>query len=184
MIKGGEDFFKDKNDDYSSGRGRSPLRDFPSDRVSMIEKIFQEVLGRKPSSRELSYYKYGAMSEDDIRIKLLTSDEHKKALEDASKLSGVEVQLKNVQLNEKKLNQKIEDLENQIAEVHILLSEKNSIISELREQVENPYNLNKSRERYEEGFDVYNAHKVVSQEIPKQKSFRELLKEFFNILLK
>ena len=184
MINGGEDFFKDKNDDYSSGGGRSPLRDFPSDRVPMIENIFQEVLGRKPSSRELSYYKYGAMSEDDIRIKLLTSDEHKKVLEDASKLSGVDDQLKNVQLNEKKLTQKIEDLENQIAEVHILLSEKNSIISELREQVENPYNLEERIERYEEGFDVYTTPKVEPQDIPKQKSFKEMLREFFNILLK
>jgi len=184
MITGGEDFLKDKNDDYSSSGGRSSMRDFPSDRVPMIENIFQEVLGRKPSSRELSYYKYGSFSEHDIRIKLLTSDEHKKVLEDAAKLSGVEEQLRNVQLNEKKLTQKIEDLDNQIAEEHILLSEKNSIISELREQVKNPYNLEERVERYEEGFDVYSTPKVQSQEIPKEKSFKELLKEFFKMLVK
>ncbi len=184
MINGGEDFFKDKNDDYSSGGRRSSMRDFPSDRVPMIEKIFQEVLGRKPSSRELSYYKYGAMSEDDIRIKLLASDEHKKLLEDASKLSGVEEQLKNCQLNEKRLTQKIEDLNNQIAEGHILLSEKNSIISELREQVNNPYNLEERIERYEEGFDLYSTPKIVTRDIPKLKSFKELLKELVNMLIK
>ena len=185
MIKGGEDFFKDTSDDFSSGGGRPSFRDISPERIPSVEKIFQEVLGRKPSSRELSFYKYTSISEDEIRTKLLSSDEHLKILEDASKLDGVEDQFKLSQLNEKKLTQRVEDLENQIAESNILLGEKNKIIAELREKSKNPYDLIEHTQRFEEGFDIYGVPRRSSTEkIEENKSIKEKLKDFINILLK
>lgn len=183
MVQGGEDFFKDKNDDYSSS-SKGSFRNMPPDRSPMIEKIYNEVLGRKPSSRELSYYKYSAMSEDEIRIKLLQSDEHTSTLEDAKRLKGVEDELRNSQLNEKRLIQRIDDLGKQIDEGQILLDEKSSIISQLREQLQNPYNLPSQTQKYEEGFDVYRTVKRPVSYTAERKSFADIVRDFFNILLK
>lgn len=182
-MNGGEDFFKDKNDDFSSGAKRSSLKSLQQNRVPFIERTFMEVLGRKPSSRELSYYKYSALSEDEICIKLVSSDEHTKIIEDAFKLPGTLDQLRDSQLNEKRLTQKINDLDNQIAETNILLSEKNKIIDELREKSKNPYNLVEYSNRYEEGFDIYTAPNGVNKKIEK-RSFKDLLKEFLDLIIK
>jgi hypothetical protein len=184
MIKGGEDFFKDKSDDFSSGAKRSSFRNFGSDNIPAIEKIFQEVLGRKPSSREASYYKYSTISEEELRTKLLSSDEHIKILEDASKLSNIEDELRNSQLNEKRLTQRVQDFDSQIAETNILLSEKNRIIEELREKEKNPYNFADHSRRYEEGFDIYSTPKVAEEKINSRKTFKDLLKEFLDLLIK
>jgi hypothetical protein len=184
MIKGGEDFFKDKSDDFSSGAKRSSFGNFGSDNIQSIEKIFQEVLGRKPSSRETSYYKHSTISEEELRIKLLSSDEHIKILKDASRLSNVEDELRNSQLNEKRLTQRVQDFDNQIAETNILLSEKNRIIDELREKEKNPYNLVDHSRRYEEGFDIYSTPKVDEKRVDSRKTFKDVLKELLDLLIK
>ncbi len=182
-MKNGEDFFKDKNDDYSSG-GRPSFRSVSPDRIPVIEAIYREVLGRKPSSRELSYYKYSNINEEEIRSKLLKSEEHQKLIDDAKKVPGLEDQQRNLELIEKRLTQRIEDLQKQISESKILLDEKNNIILGLRDELRNPYDLPQQTQRYEEGFDVYRvAGRTHTEEIEK-KSISDLIKEFFNLLLK
>jgi len=183
MMIGGGDFVKEKSDDYSSG-GRASFRDIPSDRASTIEKIYMQVLNRKPSSRELSYYKYSMVEEEEIRIKLLDSDEHKKLLEDARRLPGIEDQLKNSELTIKKSNQKIQDLDQQIQENSILLNERNRVIVDLRSELQNPYNLPSQIQKYEDGFDVYTKNRSHTQSDEKKKGILELLREFFNLLIK
>lgn len=184
MLSAGEDFFKDKSDDFSSGGRRSSFTDLSSDRIPMIEKIYQEVLGRKPSSREISFYKYGSVREEEIRAKLLKSDEHLKILEDAKKVPTLEEQVRNLQLVEKKLVQKGQDLGQQIDEVQVLLNEKNSIIQQLREEVKNPYNLNDQLRRYEEGFDIYSTGRREVQVVKERQSFIDFVKELLNMIIK
>ncbi len=183
MIKGGEDFFKDKNDDYSSNSGSS-LRGIPSTRIPMIEQMYELILGRKPSSRESAYYKYSPLSENEIRIKLLESQEHKNIIEDAQKIKGLENELRSSQISEKKLNQQVIDLGKQIDEGQILLNEKSNIILELREQLQNPYNLPSQVQKYEEGFDVYRSVRVKEESIVERKSFMDILKNLLNMLIK
>lgn len=183
MIKGGEDFFKDKNDDYSSNSGSS-LRGIPSTRIPMIEQMYELILGRKPSSRESAYYKYSPLSENEIRIKLLESQEHKNIIEDAQKIKGLENELRSGQISEKKLNQQVIDLGKQIDEGQILLNEKSNIILELREQLQNPYNLPSQVQKYEEGFDVYRSVRVKEESIVERKSFMDILKNLLNMLIK
>ena len=80
-MQTGEDYFKDTTDDFSSGGGSSrSIKPSKTDRTDAIEKIFMDVLGRKPSSREMAYYKYSPIKEDDIVAKLISSDEHKKII--------------------------------------------------------------------------------------------------------
>lgn len=183
MVSGGEDFFKDSNDDFSSGPKRSSLRPLNPNRIASLEDVFMQVVGRKPSSRELAYYKYSNLSDDDIRSKLLDSDEHKKILDKASKLNGVKDQLSDSQLNEKKLKQSVDDLNRQIEEVRNLFAEKNHIIEELRDELKNPYNLVDYRSRFEEGFDVFTTPHI-KKEIPEKKSFGNILKEFIDLIIK
>jgi len=177
----GEDFFKDKNDEFSGG-GSSSFSVSPSQRVSMIEKIFDEVLGRKPSSRESAYYKYGVMKENEIYLKLLKSDEHKKILEDAKKVPNMEDELRDLRISERKLIQSREDLKSEMLSSQTLLNEKNLMINELREKVSNPYDLPSQVEKYEEGFDIFNSQKGVQRNQNEQK--RSLLREIVNLLFK
>jgi len=182
----GEDIFKDTTDEFSSGGGRSIPKMRPSAKASMIEKIFKEVLGRKPSSRELAYYKYGVMEEEAIRLKLIKSKEHKEILENASKLPNVETELKDVRISERKLNQKIDDIINEIEESEKLLREKNLVIKELREKAKNPYNFPTKAEMYEEGFDVFESIRPEPIGIPKQgkRPFKDTLVELIDIIFK
>ncbi len=184
MVSIGEDAFKDKNDDFSSNSGRSTFRDFSPEKASIVENIFKEVLGRKPSSRELSYYKYSTLLDDEIRVKLLTSEEHKKILENSSKLPNVENQLRDSQLNEKRLVQKITDFNEQMSETNILLTEKNREIEGLREELKNPYNLVNRSDRYEEGFDIYSTPHVAEKNIVEKRSIKDILKELLDFLIK
>lgn len=183
MIKGGEDFFKDKNDDYSSNSGGS-LRGVPSSRVPIIEQMYELILGRKPSSRESAYYKYSPLSEEEVRIKLLESQEHKDIIEDAQRIKGLENELKGSQIGEKKLSQQVVDLGKQIDESQMLLNEKSNIILELREQLQNPYNLPSQVQKYEEGFDEYLTVRAKERGEVGKKSIMETLKDIFNMLIK
>lgn len=173
-----EDFFKDKSDDFSSG-GSSFSSNSPSERVDMIEEVFLKVLGRKPTSRELSFYKYGVTTEEEITEKLLTGDEHKKIIEDAKKLPNIEDELKDTKIDIKKLNQKVKDVAEENMEQRKLLEEKNRIIESLREDLKNPYNLPSNIERYEEGFDTYRR----GVESPKTETFSEKVRNILDQIL-
>ncbi len=179
-MVGGEDFFKDKSDDFSRG-GSSSLGSISTDRVPMIEKVFNEVLGRKPTSREIAYYKYGVLKEEGIREKLLKSKEHQEIIEKALKLPGIEEELKTVRVSERKLTQKVSDLNQEMSESERLLREKNVLINELREKVNNPYNFPSQTEKFQEGFDI--KTKIDRIPVINRKSFKEkvidLIETFF-----
>ncbi len=179
-----EDFIKEKSDDFSGGGSISSFGSISIDRVPMIEKVFEEVLGRKPSSRELAYYKYGVIKEDGIRSKLIKSEEHKNLIDSALKLPGIENELKSVRVSERKLQQKIEDTRLEMLESEKLLNEKNFIIKELRESVTNPYDFPSEAEKFEEGFDLYSSRERTGTTIVKKKGFKGLIKDIFEILFK
>ncbi len=180
----GEDFFKDKSDDFSSGVSSSSFGALQTDRVPMIEKIFQEVLGRKPSSREMAYYKYGVMKEDGIRSKLIKSDEHRELIEKAQKLPSVESELKDRRISERKLQQKVEDINSEMIESQKLLDEKNVLIKELREKVSNPYDFPTKIEKYEEGFDVFRPAPKIIPKVKGKRSMKEVLMDIIDVLFK
>ena len=182
MLKG-EDFFKDKNDEFSGGGGSS-FSSSLTERVLMIEKIFKVVLGRKPSSREIAYYKYGGMKEQEIYLKLLKSDEHKKILEDAKKLPNIEDELRDLRISERKIMQSREDLKSEILSSQGLLDEKNLIIRDLRDSINNPYDLPSQVEKFEEGFDIFNSQREVYRESKERKGLGNILREIVNLLFR
>ncbi len=129
------DFDKSKNDEYAS----------PKERIPMIKETFQLVLNREPSSRELSFYKYGIQSKEEIIDKLLSEDEHTQSLEKAKEFSNMEDRAKNAEHKVKKLNQNIEDMQKEEVQFKSLLAEKNREIAILRRETSDPYNFTHSQ---------------------------------------
>ena len=130
----------DSTDSYSKGGG-SMFSDFESlsDKVPMIEEVYQKVLGRKPSSRELSLYKYSVLKRDEITKKLLNSDEHKEIVQKGRGYSELEEREKLAMSNILKLKHGIEDMKEEQDQLKNILNEKNKIIEGLREEKTAPY---------------------------------------------
>ncbi len=119
-------------------------RSAPKDRIPMIKEVFKLVLNREPSSRELSFYKYGVQEREEIIEKLLKDDEHKEALEKSKKVPKLEDQVKDKNHKINTLKQKIKDIEEETKQVKNLLDEKNKEIAILRREKEDPYNFTHS----------------------------------------
>jgi len=119
-------------------------RSAPKDRIPMIKEVFELVLNREPSSRELSFYKYGIQGKEEIIEKLLNDKEHTKLLEQAKEYPQVEEQLKDSNHKVLQLKQNIEDNDSEIEEVKTLLNEKNKEIAILRRENSDPYNFTHS----------------------------------------
>ena len=84
----------DSTDDYAKGGGShsSTIYKIPDieDKEKELKEIFFLVLGREPSSRELSYYKYSIIGKGEIVKSLLSSDEHKETIERGIKYPELE----------------------------------------------------------------------------------------------
>ena len=119
-------------------------RSAPKDRIPMIKEVFQLVLNREPSSRELSFYKYGIQEKEEIIEKLLNDKEHKELLEKSKEYPKVEEKLKDSNHKVVQLKQEVEDNKQEIDEVRNLLNEKNKEIAILRRENSDPYNFTHS----------------------------------------
>ena len=130
----------DSTDSYSQGGGSmiSNLASL-SDKIPMIEEVYEKVLGRKPSSRELSLYKYSVLKRDEITKKLLNSEEHKEIVEKGRAYSQLEERERLAKSSILKLKHSIEDMVVEHDELKNMLSEKNKIIEKLREEKIAPY---------------------------------------------
>jgi hypothetical protein len=116
----------------------------PKDRIPMIKEVFELVLGREPSSRELSFYKYGTQNKEEIIEKLLNDDEHKELVEKASKVPKLEDKVKGTEHKVVQLTQQIKDMNEESKQIKNLLDEKNREIALLRREKQDPYNFTHS----------------------------------------
>lgn len=130
----------DSTDSYSKGGG-SMFSDFESlsEKIPMIEEVYERVLGRKPSSRELSLYKYSVLKREEITRKLLNSDEHKEIIGKGRSYPELEERERLAMSNILKLKHGIEDMKEEHDQLKGILVEKNKIIEGLREEKSAPY---------------------------------------------
>ncbi|NMC08766.1 hypothetical protein GYA44_00335 [Candidatus Microgenomates bacterium] len=135
----------DSTDNFSKGGSSSSsfFSDSTSEKLENIKKIFQLVLGREPSSRENSFYKYSAMEESKIVNKLLSGEEHKEILRKASEHQSLTERNKLAENSILKLKSHIKDKEEEFQELKNLLDQKNLTIEELRDKKELPYLTNR-----------------------------------------
>jgi chromosome segregation ATPase len=113
----------------------------PKDRIPIINEAFELVLNRKPSSRELSFYKYGNQEREEIIEKLLEDEEHKEALKKTKEFPELEKRVKDAEHKVVQLKQKLKDSKEEIDQVKDLLAEKNKEIAILRREKDDPYNF-------------------------------------------
>lgn len=113
----------------------------PQQRVEMIERVYEETLSRKPDTRDINYYKYSTLGEEEIRKQLITGKEHKQLLTDGRDYKKTKSRAEQAETRIKMLEGQIKDQVVEFRQLTELLQEKNRYINELRGQNSNPYNL-------------------------------------------
>jgi hypothetical protein len=128
--------------DFLGDRPDSPsARMSPQERVAMIERVYEEVLGRKPDTRDINYYKYSTLSENEIRGQLLAGKEHKQLVEDGREFKKMRERATQAETKIKMLEAQNQDQIEEFKHLTKLLKEKNVYIQEMREKLKNPYNM-------------------------------------------
>jgi len=169
----------DSTDSFSKGGGSMfPDFDMEEDKSPIIEKIFDTVLYRKPTSRELSYYKYSVLKKEAIINKLLNSQEHKDLISKGREYPILEENERIAKSTILKLKHNIEDISEEHEELRELLTEKNKIIESLREEKTAPFI---SGETPNDKYNVYYNSQEDITETPR-KTFLDKLADFIKKL--
>jgi hypothetical protein len=113
----------------------------PQERTEMIKKIYQEVLGREPDTRDINYYKYSTLGEDEIFKQIITGKEHKKLIADGKEYKSVSSRASQSDVRIKVLEGQIKDQVVEFRQLTELLQEKNRYINQLRASSQNPYSF-------------------------------------------
>lgn len=129
-------------DSFSDDPPKGGSRLSPSERVKMIEKLYMEILSRKPDTRDLNFYKYSSTSEEEIRKELIDCKEHKTLIENGREHKKLKNLLEDSQSKINSLKAEISDQEKSLEEMNKLLKEKNLHIQELRNKENSPFNSN------------------------------------------
>jgi formiminotetrahydrofolate cyclodeaminase len=176
----------DKTDDFATGGGSFASFGGASatDRIPMIEEAYELVLKRKPTSREISYYKYSTMKKEEIIKKLLNDKEHTQLLEKGRDYPNLEESQKLSASTVLKLKHGIKDQESEFEELKKLLSEKNKIIEELRSLKEEPYVSDKTFLEHRNTYydTMRSAYTTVDERIENIKKL-SWLDKLFNFLM-
>lgn len=132
----------DKTDDYAKGGGGFSIfgmDNHKEEASAAIENVYETVLGRKPTSKELSYYRYSNPKPDEVLKKLLSSEEHKDIIKKGREYPALEESERLGQSTILKLKHSIEDQQSEVSEMKSMLNEKNREIVSLREEKNIPY---------------------------------------------
>ncbi len=116
--------------------GQLPKRLTPEERVQMIEKVYDEILGRKPDTRDINYYKYSTLDEEQIKKQLLASAEHKELMRKGREYDKLKESVDQAQSRAKNFEVQIKDQFEEFKQLNLLLKEKNTYIQKLRAEKE------------------------------------------------
>lgn len=117
----------------------------PEERVKMIESLYEEVLSRKPDTRDINYYKYSTLGEEEIRKQLITGKEHKQLIEDGREYKKVLDKSNKLESRVKVLEGQIKDQLEEFKQLSQLLKEKNNLIMRIREKIGTAFDTNNHR---------------------------------------
>ncbi len=133
----------DFDNNYGSNDSGNSKRMTPAEREEMIKRLYQEVLGREATSRDINYHKYGVSGEDELRKQLLSNPEHKEMVSDARKYKELKGSYDKIENRNKQMEAQIKDQIEEFKKLLQLLNEKNRYIEKLRRELNNPYNIAK-----------------------------------------
>lgn len=124
----------------SGGRSQGQAKKMtPEERVTMIEKLYQEVLGRKAETKDINYYKYSTLGEEEIRRQLVTGKEHTELMTNGREFANMKKRAEDAEGQVKVLDGQIRDQIEEFRKLAELLKEKNRFIQQLRSRVESPF---------------------------------------------
>lgn len=172
----------DNTDNFAKGGGSSFSLFDSGEKESQNEEIaktYELVLGRKPTSRELAYYRYSSVKKDEILKKILKSDEHKQIVEKGRKYGDLENQEKLNQGTILKLKHSIDDQVGEIGEMKSMLEQKNREIAILREEKRIPF----VTQSFLEGKGTtYYANTEKEKQLPLTRSWLDKIADFIKKL--
>jgi hypothetical protein len=178
----------DDTDNFSTGGGssfsRSEMNMSSTEKTKKLEEIYNKILGRKPTSKEIAYYKYRKLDEEALIQELLDSDEFLENIEKVQEYADLKknsVKSKNTII---KLKAKVKDSEKEYLELKALLNEKDVLIKTLREK-DTPFVVNKeglAETKYQNYSEDANSSivKPVTISFKKDSLFSRLLDLIFN----
>lgn len=167
----------DDTDDFSKGGSGSQLASMrqPSLKKSpAIKKLYNQILGRDPSSREMAYYKYSSAKKEDIIKKLLGGEEHVEILQKAKQHSELTEKNSKLKSTVLKLKSKAKDRKVEFEQLNSLLNEKNETIKELREQKNVPYVSNGAI--FTDNNVHYSISRATTKDIKREETFWDRLR--------
>lgn len=138
----------DKGDDTDSftkgGRSafRSEMKISSTEKTKKLEDIYNKILGRKPTNKELSFYKYRKLEEERLVTDLLESPEFLENIEKVRDFPDIKKTLDKSKATVMKLKSQFKDGKSEFSELQILLKEKDALINELRAG-EKPFVVNR-----------------------------------------
>lgn len=102
------------------------------DRRNAITSAFALVLGKIPSDRDYSYYRFSTLIEDALIKSLLNLPEHKKLVEKAKEHASLKQSVSDLDLQVKQLDSSMQSMKQELATMQDLLVEKNRYIQQMR----------------------------------------------------
>lgn len=132
------------NDPYSRGMpagNQDSKRLTPEEREALVKKLYKEILGREATARDINYHKYGISGEDEIRKQLISSEEFKTMISNATKYNEIKDKYNKTMQRNNQMEAQIKDQIEEFKKLLQLLNEKNKYIEKLRTELNNPYNI-------------------------------------------
>ncbi|MCC7304028.1 hypothetical protein IT418_01270 [bacterium] len=117
----------------STGKpGNSLSRMSEEERRKIISTTFMLILGRNPSDRDFSYYRFSTLTEESLIKSLLGLPEHKKLVEKAREHTSLKQSVSELDLQVKQLSASMQSMKQELGTMQDLLIEKNKYIQQMR----------------------------------------------------
>lgn len=123
------------NSSDSNGNKKSPLLMDREERKKMITDVYKKILGEEPSQADLNKHLNLAVAEDQLIDELINGEKHKKIVEDAKKLSKVQEEHDNKDLQVKQQASELNDLKAMLDNLNKLLAHKNQAIQYMQNEL-------------------------------------------------
>ncbi|PIY18402.1 hypothetical protein CO112_03270 [Candidatus Dojkabacteria bacterium CG_4_9_14_3_um_filter_150_Dojkabacteria_WS6_41_13] len=135
-----DDDFGDDSEDVSTATapvspakpGLSLSRMSEEQRRKVISTAFTLVLGKDPSDRDFSYYRFSTLTEESLIKSLLNLPEHKKLVEKAQEHTSLKQSVQELDMQVKQLSAGMQSMKQELVTMQDLLVEKNRYIQQMR----------------------------------------------------
>ncbi len=116
----------------SATPGVSLSRMSEEQRRKSITNVFSLVLGKNPSDRDFSYYRFSTLTEEGLIKSLLNLPEHKKLVDKAREHTALKQSVNDLDLQVKQLDATMQSMKQELITMQQLLVEKNRYIQQMR----------------------------------------------------